>query len=75
MSAAAAEPKTQIDARPAPLADWKLPAEFATMRRLLEARMGKMGKREFVQVVAPDGGRANLLEGTTRAWVSTPDEN
>ena len=35
----------------APLADWKLPEEFATLRRLLEARMGKPGKREFVQVL------------------------
>ena len=35
----------------APLADWKLPEEFATLRRLLEARMGKAGKREFVQVL------------------------
>ena len=35
----------------APLADWKLPDEFATLRRLLEARMGKKGKREFVQVL------------------------
>ena len=35
----------------APLADWNLPDEFATMRRLLEARMGKPGKREFVQVL------------------------
>ena len=35
----------------APLADWKLPDEFATLRRLLEARMGKPGKREFVQVL------------------------
>ena len=35
----------------APLADWKLPEEFATLRRLLEARMGKSGKREFVQVL------------------------
>ena len=34
-----------------PLADWKLPEEFATLRRLLEARMGKSGKREFVQVL------------------------
>jgi hypothetical protein len=25
--------------------------EFATLRRLLEARMGKQGKREFVQVL------------------------
>jgi transposase len=35
----------------APLADWKLPDEFATLRRLLEARMGKPGKREYVQVL------------------------
>ena len=35
----------------APLADWKLPEEFATLRRLLEARMGKKGKREYVQVL------------------------
>ena len=35
----------------APLADWKLPDAFATLRRLLEGRMGKPGKREFVQVL------------------------
>ena len=35
----------------APLAGWDLPEEFATLRRLLEARMGKPGKREFVQVL------------------------
>jgi transposase len=35
----------------APLAGWQLPEEFVTLRRLLEARMGKPGKREFVQVL------------------------
>jgi len=35
----------------APLAGWQLPEEFVTLRRLLEARMGKQGKREFVQVL------------------------
>jgi transposase len=35
----------------APLAGWELPEEFATLRRLIEARMGKRGKREFVQVL------------------------
>jgi transposase len=35
----------------APLVGWDLPAEFGTLRRLLEARMGKPGKREFVQVL------------------------
>ncbi len=35
----------------APLAGWQIPEEFMTLRRLLEARMGKQGKREFVQVL------------------------
>ncbi len=35
----------------APLQGWDLPGEFATLRRLLEARMGKAGKREYVQVL------------------------
>ncbi len=34
-----------------PLAGWHLPEEFMTLRRLMEARMGKLGKREFVQVL------------------------
>ena len=35
----------------APLAGWELPDGFPTLRRLLEARMGKAGKREYVQVL------------------------
>jgi transposase len=35
----------------APLVGWDLPEEFATLRRLIEARMGKRGKREFVQIL------------------------
>jgi len=35
----------------APLAGWVLPDAFTTLRRLLEARMGRQGKREFVQVL------------------------
>ena len=35
----------------APLQGWELPEAFATLRRLLEARMGKPGKREYVQVL------------------------
>lgn len=35
----------------APLQGWDLPDVFATPRRLLEARMGKPGKREYVQVL------------------------
>ena len=35
----------------APLAAWDLPEEFATLRRLMEARMIKAGRREYVQVL------------------------
>jgi hypothetical protein len=35
----------------APLADWDLPPEFQTLRRLMEARMHKAGRREYVQVL------------------------
>jgi transposase len=35
----------------APLKGWDLPDAFATLHRLLEARMGKKGKREYVQVL------------------------
>jgi hypothetical protein len=45
------EQKTNALDQAAPLNGWQLPEEFATMRRLLEARMGKKGKREFVQVL------------------------
>ncbi|MDP9278033.1 MAG: IS21 family transposase [Gemmatimonadota bacterium] len=45
------EQKTNALDQAAPLAGWQLPEEFATLRRLLEARMGKQGKREFVQVL------------------------
>jgi transposase len=35
----------------APLAGWDLPKGFAQLRRLMEARLGKKGKREYVQVL------------------------
>ena len=35
----------------APLQGWELPDQFAHLRRLLEARMGNRGKREFIQVL------------------------
>ena len=35
----------------APLQGWELPEAFGTLRRLLEARIGKAGKREYVQVL------------------------
>ncbi len=35
----------------APLRGWDLPEVFVILRRLLEARLGKAGKREYVQVL------------------------
>ena len=35
----------------APLANWELPLEFQTLRRLMEARLLKAGRREYVQVL------------------------
>ena len=35
----------------APLAGWELPDAFATLRRLMEARSGRAGRREYVQVL------------------------
>ena len=45
------EHKTGALDQAAPLAGWELPEEFAVLRRVLESRMGKQGKREFVQVL------------------------
>jgi transposase len=47
----------------APLVGWDLPEEFVLFRRLLEARMGKRGKREFVQIL-------RLLESFRRDHVA-----
>ena len=35
----------------APLQGWDLPEEFGTLRRVLESRMGRRGKRDYVQVL------------------------
>jgi transposase len=53
------EQKTGALDQAAPLVGWDLPEEFAIFRRLLEARMGKRGKREFVQIL-------RLLESSRR---------
>ena len=45
------ERKTGALDQAAPLAGWDLPEEFVTLRRLLETRMGRRGKREFVKVL------------------------
>lgn len=45
------EHKTGALDQAAPLTGWALPEAFTILRRLLEARMGKQGKREFVQIL------------------------
>ena len=45
------EQKTGAFDQAAPLQGWELPGEFGTLRRLLESRMGRRGKREFVQAL------------------------
>ena len=41
------EQKTAALDQAAPLQGWELPGEYQTLRRWLEARMGKGGKREL----------------------------
>lgn len=51
----------------APLEGWDLPSEFSKLRRLLEARMGNAGKREYVQVLRLlDTVDMNILAAATR---------
>ena len=45
------ERKTGAFDQAAPLAGWALPAAFLGLRRRLEARLGKAGTREYVQVL------------------------
>jgi transposase len=45
------EQKTRALDQAAPLQGWALPAEFAELRRQMEARLGKRGRREYVQVL------------------------
>jgi hypothetical protein len=45
------EQKTNALDQAAPLQDLKLPEEFAELRRQMEARLSKRGRREYVQVL------------------------
>ena len=58
------EQKTAALDQATPLQGWDLPEEFSTLRRLLESRMGRRGKREFVQVL-------RLMETFTQQEVHT----
>ena len=58
------EQKTGALDQAAPLQGWDLSEEFGVLRRLLESRMGRRGKREYVQVL-------RLLETFSRQEVHT----
>jgi len=62
------EQKTNALDQAAPLMGWELPEEFSQLRRLLEARLSKRGKREYVQVL-------RLLETFSMAEVSRAIED
>ena len=69
------EQKTTALDQAAPLAGWLLPPVFGDLRRLLEARMGKAGKREYVQVLrliesfSLDDVRAAISEALERGVI------
>ena len=62
------EQKTNALDQAAPLVGWELPEEFTELRRLLEARLSKRGKREYVQVL-------RLLETFSMAEVTKAVED
>ncbi len=45
------EQKSNALDQAAPLEGWQLPEEFGELRRQMEARLGKRGRREYVQVL------------------------
>jgi hypothetical protein len=45
------EQKSNALDQAAPLQGWQLPDEFLELRRQMEARLGKRGRREYVQVL------------------------
>ena len=45
------EQKSNALDQAAPLQGWQLPEEFTELRRQMEARLGKRGRREYVQVL------------------------
>ena len=61
------EQKTNALDQAAPLVGWELPPEFGPLQRLLEARLGKRGKREYVQVLRLlETFRLEQLQGAVR---------
>jgi len=58
------EQKSNALDQAAPLAGWQLPEEFTELRRQMEGKLGKRGRREYVQVL-------RLLETFSLAEVTT----
>ena len=60
----------------APLQGWDLPPAFAEMRRLLEGRSGRAGKREYIQILRlteiapPEVVASAVIEAIRRRVVS-----
>ena len=59
----------------APLAGWELPDAFATLRRLMEARSERAGRREYVQVLRlrETFGLDDVHAAVTRRPKANPD--
>jgi len=53
----------------APLAEWHLPPAFEQLRRLLEARLGKRGRKDYIQVLRliEPFGETLLTQGVEKA--------
>jgi hypothetical protein len=53
----------------APLAEWHLPPAFEQLRRLLEARLGKRGRKEYIQVLRllETFGEGLVVQGVEKA--------
>ena len=60
-------------ANAAPLAEWNLPPGFATLRRLMEARMIKAGRRDraIVRHWSEDNGEGSGSDACPRPSAST----
>ena len=61
------EQRTRALDQAAPLQEWDLPEEFATLGRPLESGMGRRGKREFIQVLRLTESFQNESPGTAFA--------
>ena len=56
----------------APLQGWALPEEFGTLRRLLESRMGRRGKRRNLRVGGTERPGLSVCQGRRRTVKNPP---